>query len=77
VSKTFGLKVTPTSSGYHVAAAQELIPPPSSQSAAASLPVPAPEPGTWLVFIVILGAAGLRLRAVTNDRYASSGSNMP
>jgi hypothetical protein len=65
VSKTFGLKVSPTSSGYKIAAAQELIPPTSSRSTAGPLPVPAPEPGAWLVFGLILGAAGLRLRTVT------------
>jgi hypothetical protein len=65
VSKTFGLKVTPTSSGYKIAAAQELIPPISSRSTGGPLPVPAPEPGAWLVFGLILGSAGLRLRAVT------------
>jgi len=63
VSKTLGLKVTPTSSGYNIAAAQELIPPRSAHSTAGPLPVPAPEPGAWLVFGLILGAAGLRLRA--------------
>ena len=62
VSKTFGVKVTPTSSGYHIAAAQELTPPTSAHSTVGPLPVPAPEPGGWLVFVLILGAGGLRLR---------------
>jgi hypothetical protein len=66
VSKTFGLKVTPTSSGYHIAA-QGLIPPTSVPSTAGPLAVPAPEPGAWLVFGLILGAAGLRRRAFRAD----------
>jgi hypothetical protein len=37
--------------------AQELMPPGSS---AGPLPAPIPEPGTWLVFGLILGAAGLK-----------------
>ncbi len=60
VSKPLGLKVTPTSTGLNIAA-QELIPP-SSETSAGPLPVPAPEPGTWLVFGLILVAAGLRRR---------------
>jgi hypothetical protein len=72
VSKTLGLKVTPTSSGSHIAAAQELIPPKSAQSSAGPFAVPAPEPGAWLVFGLILGAAGLRLRAGTAGRNAAS-----
>ena len=61
VSKPLGLKVTPTSAGLNIAA-QELIPP-SAETSAGPLPVPAPEPGTWLVFGLILAAAGLRQRA--------------
>jgi hypothetical protein len=41
-------------------AAQELLPPPSAESALPPLPPPIPEPSTWLVFGLILGAAGLR-----------------
>jgi hypothetical protein len=59
VGKTSGLKLTPTSSGLHIAA-QELIPPTTSNPTTGSLPVPAPEPGAWLVFALLLGAAGLR-----------------
>ncbi len=59
VGKTLGLKLTPTSSGLNVAA-QELIPPTGSNGASRPLPVPAPEPGAWLVFALLLGAAGLR-----------------
>jgi hypothetical protein len=63
MSKAFGLKVTPTRSGYHIAA-QELSPPTSAASTAGPLPVPAPEPGAWLVFGLILGVAGMRRRIV-------------
>ncbi len=59
--KTLGLKRSTTSSGLHVAA-QELIPPTSTNPATVPLPVPAPEPGAWLVFALLLGAAGLRRR---------------
>jgi hypothetical protein len=62
VGKTLGLKLTPTSSGLNVAA-QELIPPSSTNPAPQPLPVPAPEPGAWLVFALLLGAAGLRRRS--------------
>ena len=61
VSKPVGLKVTPTSAGLNIAAAQELILP-TSEASAGPLPVPAPEPGTWLVFGLILAAAGLHRR---------------
>jgi hypothetical protein len=62
VGKTLGLKLTPTSSGLHITAAQELVPPAPSNPTA-PLPVPAPEPGAWLVFALLLGAAGLRRKA--------------
>jgi hypothetical protein len=62
VGKTLGLKLTPTSSRPNVEA-QELIPPPASNPTTGPLPVPAPEPATWLVFVLFLGAAGLRRRA--------------
>ena len=62
VSKTLGLKVTPTSSGYNVAAA-EVLAPPSASSTAGTPAVPAPEPGSWIVFGLILAAAGLRGRS--------------
>jgi hypothetical protein len=61
MSKTLGLKVTPTSSGYSVAA-EVLIPPMSAKPAAGTVPVPTPEPGGWLVFGLILCAAGLKRR---------------
>jgi hypothetical protein len=63
VGQTLGLKVTPTGSGYRVEA-QDLMPPPSGQASAQPLAVPAPEPGTWLIFCLILGAAGLWRRGV-------------
>jgi hypothetical protein len=63
MSKTLGLKVTPTGSGYNIAA-QELSPPSSVAPTAGPLPVPAPEPGAWLVFGLILGVAGMRRRIV-------------
>jgi hypothetical protein len=62
VGKTLGLKLSPTSSRIK-AEAQELVLPTSSNPAAASLQVPAPEPGAWLVFALLLGAAALRRRA--------------
>jgi hypothetical protein len=62
VGKTLGLKLSPTSSRIN-AEAQELVLPTSTNPAAAPLPVPAPEPGAWLVFALLLGAAGLRRRA--------------
>jgi hypothetical protein len=61
VGRTLGLKLTPTSSGLNIAA-QELVPPAASNPATGPLPVPAPEPGAWLVFALLLGAAGLRRR---------------
>ncbi len=60
VSKTTGLKVTATSSGLNLA--PQMLIPPASEASAGPLPVPAPEPGTWLVFGLILAAAGLRRR---------------
>ncbi len=63
VGHTLGLKVTPTRSGYRIAA-QGLIPPASTHASAQILSVPAPEPGAWLVFGLILGAAGLWRRRV-------------
>jgi hypothetical protein len=62
VSKTLGVKVTPTSSGLNVAA-QILTPPTSANPAAGSASVATPEPGAWLVFGLILGAAALKRRA--------------
>ena len=62
VSKSLGVKVTPTSNGLNVAA-QELIPPTSTNLAAEGTAVVTPEPGGWLVFGLILGAAALRRRA--------------
>ena len=41
-------------------AAQVLVPPASADSSANPLPAPIPEPSTWLVFGLMLGAAGLR-----------------
>ena len=41
-------------------AAQELTLPPSTESSSGPLPAPIPEPSTWLIFGLILGAAGLR-----------------
>jgi hypothetical protein len=76
VSKTFGLKVTPTSSGYNIAA-QELIPPTSPQSSAGPLPVPAPEPGAWLILGLIFSAAGLKRWAVPADGDVASRSDTP
>ena len=65
VSKTLGLKVTPTSNGYNIAA--ESLVPPSASSAAGSPPVPTPEPSAWVVFGLILAAAGLRSRRGPGD----------
>ena len=58
VSKSLGVKVTPTSTGVNLQA-QELIPPTVASPAAASASVATPEPSGWLVFGLILGAAGL------------------
>ena len=41
-------------------AAEILVPPTSADSSANPLPAPIPEPSTWLVFGLMLGAAGLR-----------------
>jgi hypothetical protein len=72
VAKTLGLKglkATPTASGLNLEA-QYLVPP-SAQSSPGPLPVPAPEPSAWLVFGLILGAAGLRRRAERRSRRTS------
>jgi hypothetical protein len=72
VAKTLGLKglkTTPTASGLNLEA-QYLVPP-SSQASPGPLPVPAPEPAAWLVFGLILGAAGLRRRADRRSRWTS------
>lgn len=62
VSKALGVKVTPTGTGYTVAA-QELIPPSASSTSGVST-VATPEPSGWLVFVgLILAAAGLRHRS--------------
>ena len=60
VSKTTGLKVTATGSGLNLA--PQMLIPSASETSAGPLPVPAPEPGTWLVFSLVLAAAGLRRR---------------
>lgn len=60
VSKSLGLKVTPTSTGLNVEA-QELIPP-SASATVGTAPVATPEPGGWLVFGMVLAAAALRRR---------------
>ena len=41
-------------------AAEMLVPPASADSSTNPLPAPIPEPSTWLVFGLMLGAAGLR-----------------
>jgi hypothetical protein len=72
VAKTLGLKglkATPTASGLNLEA-QYLVPP-SAQGSPAPLPVPAPEPAAWLVFGLVLGAAGLRRRVDRRSRWAS------
>ena len=72
VAKTLGLKglkATPTASGLNLEA-QYLVPP-SAQASPGPLPVPAPEPAAWLVFGLILGAAGLRRRADRRSRWTS------
>ncbi|MHB1558122.1 MAG: hypothetical protein ACYC61_11720, partial [Isosphaeraceae bacterium] len=59
VTKTLrlaGLKVTPTPAGLHVAP-QFLVPSSSGPTVGGPLPVPAPEPSTWLVFALALGGA--------------------
>ncbi len=72
VAKTLGLKglkATPTASGLNLEA-QYLVPP-SAQASQGPLPVPAPEPAAWLVFGLVLGAAGLRRRADRRSRWTS------
>ena len=72
VAKTLGLKglkATPTASGLNLEA-QYLVPP-SAQASPGPLPVPAPEPAAWLVFGLILGAAGLRRRVDRRSRWTS------
>lgn len=59
VSKTLGVKVSSTSNGL-VVAPQFLSPPTSPDRPAESESVIAPEPGGWLVFGLLAGAAGLR-----------------
>ncbi len=51
-------KKTAKKAGTDVAA--QYLTPPLAESSTGPLPVPMPEPSTWLVFSVILGAAGLR-----------------
>lgn len=65
LSKSLGLKVASTSSnsGTATVAAQELIPPTSASPAPAPAAFATPEPAGWLVFGLILVAAGLRYRA--------------
>ena len=41
-------------------AAEMLVPPPSADSSGNPLPAPIPEPNTWLVFGMMLGAAGFK-----------------
>ena len=60
VSKSLGLKVTPTSRRAEPRGA--IADPAVVAGVRGPLPVPAPEPATWLVFGLILGAAGLRRR---------------
>jgi len=62
VSKSLRVKVTPTNEGLNVAA-EELIAPSSSNTVTGTAPIPTPEPASWLLFGLILGAAGLRRRA--------------
>jgi hypothetical protein len=55
-----GPKAAPRKLSSHLAA-QTLAPPLGEESSSsATLPAPVPEPSTWLVFGLILGAAGLR-----------------
>jgi hypothetical protein len=65
VSKSLGVKVTPTTDGVNVEA--QYLPPPALASPAAtpsaSASVATPEPSGWLVFGLILGGAGLWRRA--------------
>jgi hypothetical protein len=70
LSKALGIKGlagTSTSSQPKVEA-QELLPPASAEETAAAPQVVAPEPGAWLVFGVILGAAGLRCWSGSSSR---------
>ena len=41
----------------------QYLTPPLAESSSGPLPTPAPEPSTWLVFGLLLGAAGWRHRA--------------
>ena len=51
-------KATATKPSLNLAA--QMLIPPLANSSATPLPAPIPEPSTWLVFGLILGAAGLR-----------------
>jgi hypothetical protein len=64
IDRTLGLKPSPTSASPATGAAvaaQTLIPPPAPTPAPEAFATP--EPGGWLVFGLILGAAALRRRA--------------
>jgi hypothetical protein len=68
VEKTFNIgnpKATATKPSLNLAvAAQQLVPPGSAAASSAPLPAPIPEPSTWLIFGLIIGAAGLHRRGL-------------
>ena len=60
LEKALKISPKPTATKPSLNLEAQMLMPPLANSSGTPLPVPAPEPSTWLVFGLILGAAGLR-----------------